>query len=68
MGLIYRLAEETVVWLGDKSDNSDSAIDFIKFLHELSQKTSTDQELQKYLRNNPKPAKWNIFQNLFLRQ
>ena len=68
MGLIYELAVETVVWLGDRSDDSDFAMDFIEFLHELLQKTSTDQELQKYLRDNPEPAKWNALQNLLLRR
>lgn len=68
MGLIYELAEETIIWLGEESFDSNSAMDYINFLHELLPKTPTDQELQKYLRDHPEPAKWKAVQNLLLRR
>ncbi|OAK99620.1 hypothetical protein IQ06DRAFT_294906 [Phaeosphaeriaceae sp. SRC1lsM3a] len=68
MRLIYELAVETVVWLGDRSDDSDCAMDFIEFLHELLQENPTDHELQKYLGDNPEPEKWTALQNLLLRR
>lgn len=68
MGLIYELAEETIIWLGEESYDSDSAMDFIDFLHELLPKASTDQQLQDYFKENPQPAKWKALQNLLLRR
>jgi hypothetical protein len=32
MGKIYRTADKTIVWLGEKSDDSDDAIEFLNWL------------------------------------
>ncbi|KAF9693789.1 hypothetical protein EKO04_008129 [Ascochyta lentis] len=46
MQKIYHHAEEVVVWLGEESDNSDLAMDFIKLLEKIRREASSVEQIR----------------------
>jgi hypothetical protein len=71
MGRIYTQATKSIVWLGDESDDSDLAMDFLSFLQkrrwEFDKGGVVDRSAFRELRRSPFLAKWKALETLLLR-
>lgn len=71
MGRIYTQATKTIVWLGERSQDSDKAIDFLWFLQkkrwEFDNKDEIDRTKFRELRDSKFRADWQAVDNLLLR-
>jgi hypothetical protein len=68
MKQIYENAHNTIVWLGEQSDDSDTALDFIDVLHEMSRVGQSDEEMCKILQMVQYRPKWIALRNFFFRK
>jgi hypothetical protein len=71
MGRIYTQATKAVVWLGERSEDSDKAIDFLWFLQkkrwEFNNETEIDRTRFRELRDSKFGADWQAVDRLLLR-
>ena len=70
MQKIYHHAEEVVVWLGEKSDNSDLAMDFIKLLEKIKREASSAEQIRTSfnLQTDKYTAHWKALEELLSRK
>jgi Heterokaryon incompatibility protein (HET) len=68
MKQIYQNAHNTVVWLGEQSEDSDTALDFIDVLHKMSQASESDEDMSMFLRMEHHHPKWIALRNFFCRK
>jgi hypothetical protein len=68
MQQIYRQADQVIVWLGAESNDSDLAIDFIKFLDEIFPRNLGVWELRMMLQKDQYRTKWAAFKNFLTRK
>lgn len=64
----YQNAHQTVVWLGEQSDDSGDAIDFINFLDEMSRARDRDGDMRMILQKDQYHPQWIALRNFFLRK
>ena len=69
---IYQNAQEVVAWLGPQSDDSDTALDFVYFLHGLNTARMANDDLRPVLRDimqgDEYRARWIALRQFFLRK
>ncbi|USP80387.1 hypothetical protein yc1106_07661 [Curvularia clavata] len=65
---IYRRAHNTIVWLGEQSDDSDRALDFVCSLNKLSRAGHSDEEMRVLLQEEDQQLDWIALRNFFLRK
>jgi hypothetical protein len=68
MQQIYRQAAEVIVWLGEASDDSDLAVDFIGLLDEMERQRPSVPEVRNRLQKDEYRAQWAAFLNLISRR
>jgi hypothetical protein len=68
MKQIYQNAHNTIVWLGEQSDDSDTALDFIDVLHEMSRAGQSDEEMRMILQREQYHPNWIALRNFFFRK
>ena len=64
----YQNAHKAIVWLGEQSDDSDYAIDFIHFLDKMSRARYSDGDMRMILQKDEYHPKWIALGNFFLRK
>lgn len=64
----YQQAHEVIVWLGEQSDDSDCALDFIHFLDAMDRANYSTEDMRRILKKDEYRAKWTALQNFFLRR
>lgn len=69
---IYRNAHEVITWLGPQSDDSDTALDFVHFLHGLNIARLANEDLRPALRTtmlrDEYRTRWIALKQFFLRE
>lgn len=77
MKQIYQNAYQVIVWLGEQSDDSNCALDFILFLDNWNQETHTTdyalmierkEVMRKILQKDQHQTHWTALKNFFLRR
>ncbi|KAF6803314.1 hypothetical protein CMUS01_15122 [Colletotrichum musicola] len=68
MKLIYRQAEQVIVWLGEASSDSDLAIDFIRFLDQTFRRKLSVAELRSMLQVEHYRPHWTALTNFLARK
>lgn len=69
MGRIYRNAHKVIVWLGEESDDTDRAIDFIELLNEtIRQQTCSPEEIRAIFHQDQYHPHWAALTNFFQRR
>ncbi|KAK4171220.1 heterokaryon incompatibility protein-domain-containing protein [Triangularia setosa] len=68
MQFIYRHAKQVIVWLGQASDDSDLAIDFIKFIHKTIHRQVTVPEIRAMLQQDHYNAQWRALTGFLSRK
>ncbi|OQV09857.1 hypothetical protein CLAIMM_13937 [Cladophialophora immunda] len=68
MKQIYQYAHSTVVWLGEQSEDSDTALDFIDVLYKMGQASESDEDMRMFLRMEHHHPKWIALRNFFCRK
>lgn len=68
MELIYRKAEQVIVWLGEASSDSDLAINFIRFLDQTVRRKPSVTQLRSMLQQDHYRAHWTALTNLLARE
>ena len=77
MKQIYQNAHQVVVWLGEQSDDSDCALNFILFLDDWNRETYTaeyalmierKENMRKILQKDQYQTHWTALRNFFLRR
>jgi hypothetical protein len=77
MKQIYQNAQQVVVWLGEQSENSECALDFILFLDDWYRKAYTfeyalmieqKEDMRKTLQKDQYQTHWTALRNFFLRR
>ncbi|KAF9698450.1 hypothetical protein EKO04_003823 [Ascochyta lentis] len=64
----YQNAHKVVVWLGEQSEDSDSALDFIGLLDEMNNAKYSRESLHKILHQDEYCDRWIAFRNFFMRK
>jgi hypothetical protein len=64
----YQNAHRVVVWLGEQSEDSDSALDFIGLLNEINDAKYSKEILHEILHQDEYRGRWIAFRNFFLRE
>jgi Heterokaryon incompatibility protein (HET) len=65
---IFEGAHNVIVWLGEQSDDSDCAVDFIQLLHDMSGPNHNDKDRRAILQKDQCQPQWIAFRNFFLRK
>src|SRR5690242_377084 len=70
MQKIYHHAEEVVVWLGEESDDSDLAMDFIKLHEKIKREASSVEQIRTSfdLQTGKYSKHWNAFTDVLCRK
>lgn len=69
MGEIYRRAEKVIIWLGEPSDDTDRAIDFLHLLNEAKmeleqrQTTTLRQDIRRLFQQDKYEQQWDALTN-----
>lgn len=65
---IYHRAHKSIVWLGEQSDDSDRALDFIRSLNKLSRAGHSDKDMRLLLQEEDHQLDWIALRNFLLRK
>ncbi|KAF2103265.1 hypothetical protein NA57DRAFT_72240 [Rhizodiscina lignyota] len=68
MSRIYKQAEETVVWLGERSDDSEDAMEFINLLHRMGPIQLPYPEIPEELKQPCFDSKWTALKKILERK
>jgi hypothetical protein len=70
MQKIYYHAEEVVVWLGEESDDSDLAVDFIKLLDKIKREATSVEQIRTSfgLQSGKYTAHWKAYETFLSRK
>lgn len=68
MHLIYRQAEQVIVWLGEPSSDSYLAMDFIRFLDKTTRRKLSVAEVRAMLQQYHYRTRWTALANLLSRK
>ena len=65
---IFQRAQEVIIWLGDQSDDSDYALDFIHVLDGMNEARYSIGDMRMILQNDQYQAVWTALEHFFLRK
>ncbi|KAF1850140.1 uncharacterized protein K460DRAFT_422571 [Cucurbitaria berberidis CBS 394.84] len=68
MKTTYQKAQKVIVWLGEQSDDSECALDFICLLDEMSRARHSNEDVRMSLQKDQYHAQWIALQRFFLRK
>lgn len=68
MRRVYRDCHRCTVWLGEESENSERAVNFIQLLHRIDEEGHSIKEIRQIMQEQDHQASWALLEEFFMRK